>query len=374
VPTPISAAASAPTAAPPLAPGPPGAGGLRSCPSCSQLTPSGFAFCQHCGFRMAAPGGAAATPAMPAAPAAPPAPAAPFGEAATLAASGPAAAAAAIAAARPVGDAYMPTLAPSAPALAALGTLQGASGQHPASAPRRAPTPVGGVPVTPAPAAPVAAAGAAWGRLVAVNRDGSDGQAFALEGELVAIGRSDATIRFPDDRYLAARHAQLERRGGQIVLRVLDEINGAYLRLTEPTALSDGDQFLFGKQVLRFEVVSPAERDAPPVMQHGVMRFGTPPRPAWGRVAQLLTTGQTRDVMHLLRAEVSFGREDADVRFPDDEFMSRRHCSLSSPGGRAHLVDLGSSNGTYLRLRHERVLRSGDHVRLGDQLLRLELP
>jgi pSer/pThr/pTyr-binding forkhead associated (FHA) protein len=37
------------------------------------------------------------------------------------------------------------------------------------------------------------------------------------------------------------------------------------------------------------------------------------------------------------------------------------------------LKDLGSSNGTYLRLRVPQVLVPGDMIRLGDQLLRFEL-
>jgi pSer/pThr/pTyr-binding forkhead associated (FHA) protein len=52
--------------------------------------------------------------------------------------------------------------------------------------------------------------------------------------------------------------------------------------------------------------------------------------------------------------------------------MSRRHCSLTSRDGRVYLADLGSSNGTYLRLRGERELRPGDLLRIGDQLLRFE--
>jgi pSer/pThr/pTyr-binding forkhead associated (FHA) protein len=37
------------------------------------------------------------------------------------------------------------------------------------------------------------------------------------------------------------------------------------------------------------------------------------------------------------------------------------------------LTDLGSSNGTFLRLRGDRKLESGDILRMGDQLFRFEL-
>jgi pSer/pThr/pTyr-binding forkhead associated (FHA) protein len=155
-------------------------------------------------------------------------------------------------------------------------------------------------------------------------------------------------------------------------VRVLDAVNGAYVRITEAHPLSDGDQFLFGKQVMRFETVAAPERDAPPAIQHGVLLFGSPPRATWGRLRQLLTTGQTRDVIHLSRSDVTMGREEGELRFPDDEFMSRRHATLSHREGRVHLADLGSSNGTYVRLRTERELRPNDLLRVGDQLLRFE--
>ena len=67
------------------------------------------------------------------------------------------------------------------------------------------------------------------------------------------------------------------------------------------------------------------------------------------------------------------GREEGDVTFPDDEFMSRRHAAVKRTGPRARLEDLNSSNGTFLRLRGDREVKAGDVLRLGDQLLRLEL-
>ena len=94
---------------------------------------------------------------------------------------------------------------------------------------------------------------------------------------------------------------------------------------------------------------------------------------AWGRLRQLTTSGHTRDVLHLAGAEIVLGREEGHHHFPDDDFMSRRHAVLTTSGGRGQLADLGSSNGTYVRLRGEHLLRPGDCVRLGDQLLFVEV-
>ncbi len=53
--------------------------------------------------------------------------------------------------------------------------------------------------------------------------------------------------------------------------------------------------------------------------------------------------------------------------------MSRRHAQISFRNGRGRLEDLGSSNGTFLRLRGPHGLISGDLIRLGDELLRFEI-
>jgi len=207
---------------------------------------------------------------------------------------------------------------------------------------------------------------------VAVHRNGTDGDVFPLSGDAVDLGRSEGDLTFADDRYLAARHARVERRGAAVVVRPLDAVNGVYVRVSEPCALESGDQLLLGKEVFRFETLDPEERDPRPSMQHGVMLFGSPPRSPWGRLRQLIVTGTTRDVYHLFKPDVVLGREEGDLRFGDDEFMSRRHAILSHRDGRVQISDLGSSNGTYLRLRGERELKAGDLFRMGDQLLRYE--
>jgi len=56
-----------------------------------------------------------------------------------------------------------------------------------------------------------------------------------------------------------------------------------------------------------------------------------------------------------------------------DATVSRRHARLVHRRGQATLEDLGSSNGTFLRLRGPHGLASGDLIRLGDELLRFEI-
>jgi hypothetical protein len=127
-----------------------------------------------------------------------------------------------------------------------------------------------------------------------------------------------------------------------------------------------------GKQVLRFEAVPDAEKTLRPAVEHGMILFGTPLKSPWGRLRQITAAGTSRDVYHLTRSDLIIGREQGDIVFSDDEFMSRRHALLQFRGNRALLSDQGSSNGTYVRLTGQQALDPGQMIRLGDELLRFE--
>jgi pSer/pThr/pTyr-binding forkhead associated (FHA) protein len=331
---------------------PSGAAGKITCSACGKQTPAGFAFCQHCGQRLAPAAVSSAS-------------AGPSGGNARggVIATGPTMAVNPTppAGMRPSGGAALGVRAATAPAAqddALASTIAPVPGQMPrkgAAAPAAAPAP-----------API-------GALVALNRDGSDGTSAPIAGETFDVGRTEGGLKFSEDPYLAPRHARLVITGGKVVVRPLDHVNGVYLRIHGSCDLQPGDEFLVGKELLRYEVLAPEERDPPSLVEHGVRLFGSAPREAWGRLRQLTIAGTTRDVWHLVRPELVVGREEGDVTFPDDEFMSRRHAAVKRAGTRARLEDLNSSNGTFVRIRGDRELAAGDVLRMGDQLLRLEL-
>ena len=209
-------------------------------------------------------------------------------------------------------------------------------------------------------------------RLIVVHRDGTDGITYNLLGDQIDIGRTEGDLLF-EDPHLAPRHARIVASLNGRVLTPLETRNGVYVRLRGPVDLQDGDYLLMGKQVLRFELVSEPERNVRPALEHGVVVFGTPVRPPWARLRQITPAGVGRDIFHLSRPDIVLGREIGDIIFSEDEFMSRRHAQVSYRAGRGHLEDLGSSNGTFLRLRGPHGLASGDLIRLGDELLRFEI-
>jgi hypothetical protein len=212
----------------------------------------------------------------------------------------------------------------------------------------------------------------AWGALVSLERDGSDGPRHPLTDQWAEVGREYCDIHFPNDRFLAHKHARIERTdaGGRLVL--LDRLNGVYRRVFDSVPLDDGDIVLLGREVMRLELVDDDERIAAPLIRHGVALFGSPPREPWGRLSQLLASGGVRDVRHLFNEDVVIGREEGDIVFRDDAFLSRRHASFGWRDGVCTLTDLDSSNGTFVRLADDTMLQTGDQLRMGDQVFRFE--
>jgi hypothetical protein len=154
--------------------------------------------------------------------------------------------------------------------------------------------------------------------------------------------------------------------------------------------LEDQDLILVGQQVLRFELVKETEGGLGPAAEHGTLLFGSPASPRYARLTQRTVEGVARDVYYVRKVETVLGRESGDVVFTEDPFLSRRHAAIRitgrdgaalppgiKPGGgdalKFMLVDLGSSNGTFLRVRGDVELVQGDHFRVGQQLFRVDI-
>jgi pSer/pThr/pTyr-binding forkhead associated (FHA) protein len=385
----VAQASPAPPPAPAIAPGrvmelgtPPQPPLQRLCPRCRGACDAASQFCRFCGASLA---DAQAFPLQPAhnpiapspgAPAAPPPPRSLTPVARVVAVAAPAAPAAPVALAPP------PAVAVPAPPM----------GAAPAASPSRA-------------------------RIVLIARDGGEGPSFPL-AETTDIGRSEGNVVIAEDKYISPRHARIVLRQGVFYLRDLESTNGMYVRIPFPRqagsftttpapipapapplalaalaapapevgnlhsaeqVLADQDLFLVGQQVLRFEVVKNAEEGFGVASENGTLLFGTPAAPRYARLTQRTVEGVVRDVFHVRKAETVIGREQGDIVFTDDPFLSRRHCALRVQGGGPGqgprtfaLADLGSSNGTFLQVREEVRLRHGDHFRIGQQLFRFD--
>ncbi|HEX3851463.1 MAG TPA: FHA domain-containing protein [Polyangiaceae bacterium] len=212
-------------------------------------------------------------------------------------------------------------------------------------------------------------------RLVVIGQDGKPGREYPITDDQTDIGREEGNIVLQNDPYVAPRHARLTRRNGRFFVRDLESVNGVYVRLRAQERLQNADLVLVGLEVLRFEVVSDAEKGLSPAVERGTQIFGSPSAARHMRLCQRTVEGVTRDVYYPTRDEAVVGREQGDIVFTNDPFMSRRHAAITRDpsNGTFSLRDLGSSNGTYLAIRSERELTPGDHIRIGQHLFRLDV-
>lgn len=207
-------------------------------------------------------------------------------------------------------------------------------------------------------------------RLVALRADGTEAGTYDLpEVPILTVGRDTGSI-FAGDSYLSPRHATFTRRGMDLFVRDESSLNGVYakLRPNEPVRLDFGCVFRIGQEIIRFEELK-GQPDSP----DGVVRFGSPAKGYIGRLSLVIGRDTTGNSFPVPERGLHCGRERGDVLFSEDGYVSGLHCSISrGEDGATYLTDVGSSNGTFLRLPTERRLVSGDILLMGQQLFRVD--
>ncbi|HEX4385883.1 MAG TPA: FHA domain-containing protein [Myxococcales bacterium] len=341
----------------------------RQCPNCMTLNAATFKFCARCGTPLGA--GAAPAPAKPAVaplarpapaktappvmrPVAPKAPAAPVPQVPPAATKPPA----------PAPTLKPPVMTPVKPAVAPP-TLKPPVGARPAPPPP--PKPVAGVarpavaPLKPIPVKPRA-------RLSAIARDGSRSADFVLLKDETKVGRAvgDGEVKLDKDPFIAPVHAVFKFDGAQLLVQDFGSPNGVFLWLKE-RKLESGDELRIGRQRLRVEWMP----DEPEALADQPIWGG--PNPGYtARVVQLLEGGGEGDVFPLKTGANMVGRGTGDVSFPSDGYVSSKHATITVGEGVLNVKDLGSANGTFVRVNGEAKVDAGDLLLVGEQILRVD--
>jgi pSer/pThr/pTyr-binding forkhead associated (FHA) protein len=220
----------------------------------------------------------------------------------------------------------------------------------------------------PAPAAPAPEPAVGSLVLTALRADGSEAGTYQIPGINGQIGRETGSI-FAGDSYLSPRHASFRAAGpGRAIVKDEGSLNGVYKKLGRdlPVELKPNDVFRIGQEILKFELLA---NQAPSA--DGVERLGAPSKGYVGRIALVIGRDETGNAFPIPEIGVHLGRERGDILFPEDGYVSGLHCRLSWDGQRLFLTDLGSSNGTFLRLTAEAEIRGGDVLLMGQQLFRV---
>ena len=203
-----------------------------------------------------------------------------------------------------------------------------------------------------------------FGKLTLLRPDGSDGPFQSLSEGRNPVGRGLGPL-FDNDVFLSPRHGELVLSQKGLTIRDTGSLNGVYVRLhEEEVELSSGDYFRVGQQLLHFSTIEP-------VTETDAVALGSPAHDVWGRVAVIVAPGEEGAAFALRGEAMTVGRERGDIVFTDDGYVSGSHARIFRRDGRFYLGDMGSSNGTFFRIRKEYAVTSGTAVLFGQQLFRI---
>jgi len=260
---------------------------------------------------------------------------------------------------------HVPTTPPDAAVMAAVAPAPPPVAPVPSAAANE-PGPVGSGGTAPGNVA-VSAVNGTSARLVLLGPDGQPlGERVLAAGETLEVGR-EAGPPWDDDAYLDLRHATLRPVDGGVHVEDHGSLNGVFVKLSGRIEVQSGDQFRVGQELLVYE-----ELPEPTPTSDGTERMGSPNPGYWGRVSVLVDPTVASGAFPIAGEGITVGRESGDVTFPHDGYVSGKHCRISGDDSGIYLEDLGSSNGTYMRVRSGQTVPFGSLVLIGQKLFQLE--
>lgn len=228
------------------------------------------------------------------------------------------------------------------------------------AAPLRDPTPL---PVTPNKIVPSTTKKV---RLVLLREDGTEGGSLDIEGGPNVFGRTYGPP-FDNDFYLNPEHCAFTVLSDGLFVEDRSPLNGVYRKIEGRFEIQSGDFFRVGQELLMYEdLPEPSSNEA------GTEIMGSPNPGYWGRVSVMVDETRAVEAYPIEREDFTIGREQGDISFPVDGYVSSRHCRILGDDSGVFLEDCGSSNGTYLRIRSGTRVDFGTLILVGQQLFRID--
>jgi pSer/pThr/pTyr-binding forkhead associated (FHA) protein len=186
------------------------------------------------------------------------------------------------------------------------------------------------------------------------------------------VGRTRGAILFPEDVHVSAHHAAFRIRDGQLTVKDESSNSGVFATIRAPEVLPPGGMFVIGQRLLRFQgLLTPPVPDPKKPRTYGVP---LPPQGVLWALEELLVGARPGRAVATAQPLLTLGLAGCDVNFPGEPGMAPRHCELTASSKGGLLRDLSAGLGTFVRLgAQERVLQAGDRVRIGDQVLLVEV-
>ncbi|MCE9673762.1 FHA domain-containing protein [Myxococcus stipitatus] len=200
-----------------------------------------------------------------------------------------------------------------------------------------------------------------------VRADGGPESVVRMQRDTLTCGQQ-GDISLSDDPFIMPVQVRFFFSGVRLAVEDVGGANGVFVRLRQERELPPGGELRLGRQRLVLEPI-PAAAQGP----GGTQVWGSPDPGYRLRLVQLLEGGLRGAAYPLREGDNLLGREQGDLTFPTDGFVSGRHALLQVRQDRLTVRDVGSSNGTFIRLAGPTFVDNGDHYLIGRQLLRVEI-
>lgn len=200
-----------------------------------------------------------------------------------------------------------------------------------------------------------------------VRADGGPEAVVEMQTDTVSCGRQ-GEIAILDDPFVAEVQARFFFNALKLVVEDVAGGNGVFIRLRQDRELTPGAEVRLGRQRLLLESLPPPAPGA-----DGAVAWGSPDPGYRFLLVQILEAGVRGAAFPLKEGDNLLGREVGEVTFPQDGFVSSRHALLHAATDRVIVRDIGSSNGTFVRVFAPAFVDSGDQFLIGRQLVRVEI-
>jgi pSer/pThr/pTyr-binding forkhead associated (FHA) protein len=200
-----------------------------------------------------------------------------------------------------------------------------------------------------------------------VRADGGPAVLVEMRGDIITCGKQ-GDLALHQDPFVAPTQARFFFSNSQLAVEDVGGGNGIFLRLRTDHPLAPGSELRLGRQRLLLEPIAPLKPSP-----DGTLIWGSPDPGSRYRLVQLLEGGSRGAAFLLKEGDNFIGREGGEITFPSDGYVSSRHALIRVLGNQLWVRDLGSSNGTFLRLSAPTLVESGDHFLIGRELFRVDV-
>jgi adenylate cyclase len=189
--------------------------------------------------------------------------------------------------------------------------------------------------------------------------------------EGLTIGRSEGDVTFPEDAAMAPVSVRIYVDDGQVFVKDLSQgTENIFIRIAAGYTLQNQDIVLMGRQVFEFREIAGAMSAANELGIDLAEVSRTLDEPV-AELRRLHSAEGASARFPLSMQEVRFGRIKGTYIFPEDKLMSRAHARVLQRAEDFIVEDLGSRNGTFVKVRGVAPLAVNGMILLGNQLLRV---